>query len=192
VLGIDQGVAYGSGRSIRAFHLLDALEAMPALFTKFGGHRQAAGVTLLASQVDEFRLQFRDYAAARLTVADFQAEIEIDAEIDFAEITDQTVAELLDLAPFGCGNATPTLVARGVEVAALPEIKNEKHVFLRLKSQGRVFRAKAWNFAERADEFAPGACLDVALQFEEDAYSAARGYAPWQIVVQDVRPAMRQ
>src|SRR5665811_696514 len=58
VLGLDDGVAYGSGRSIRAFHLLDALESMPSLFTKFGGHRQAAGVTLLASQVDEFRVQF--------------------------------------------------------------------------------------------------------------------------------------
>jgi single-stranded-DNA-specific exonuclease len=192
VLGLDQGVAYGSGRSIRAFHLLDALESMPALFTKFGGHRQAAGVTLLASQVDEFRVQFRAYAAARLTVVDFQAEIEIDAEIAFEEITDQTVRELLDLAPFGCGNAAPTLMACAVEVAALPEIKNEKHVFLRLKSQGRVFRAKAWNFAERASEFAPGTRLDVAFQFEEDAYSAARGYASWQMVVQDVRPAMRQ
>jgi single-stranded-DNA-specific exonuclease len=192
VLGLDQGIAYGSGRSIRAFHLLDALESMPALFTKFGGHRQAAGVTLPASQVDEFRVQFRAYAAARLTVADFQAEIEIDAEIAFEEITDQTVAELLDLAPFGYGNAAPALIARGVEVAALPEIKNEKHVFLRLRSQGRVLRAKAWNFAERAAEFAPGTRLDVALQFEEDAYSAARGYAPWQMVVQDVRPAMRQ
>jgi len=192
VLGLDQGIAYGSGRSIRAFHLLDALEAMPALFTKFGGHRQAAGVTLPASQVEEFRAQFCAYAAARLTIADFQAEIEIDAEIAFEEITDQTVAELLDLAPFGCGNAAPTLVARGVEVAAAPEIKNEKHIFLRLKSQGRVLRVKAWNFAERAGEFAAGTRLDVALQFEEDAYSAARGYAPWQMVVRDVQPAMRQ
>jgi single-stranded-DNA-specific exonuclease len=192
VLGLDQGIAYGSGRSIRAFHLLDALESMPALFTKFGGHRQAAGVTLPASQVDEFRMQFRAYAAARLTIADFQAELEIDAEIAFEEITDRTVAELLDLAPFGCGNAAPTLIARAVEIAAAPEIKNEKHVFLRLKSQGRLFRAKAWNFAKRAAEFAPGTRLDLALQFEEDAYSAGRGYAPWQMVVRDMRPAMRQ
>jgi len=51
VLGLDEGVAYGSGRSIRAFHLLDALESMPDLFTKFGGHRQAAGVTLDAAVV---------------------------------------------------------------------------------------------------------------------------------------------
>jgi single-stranded-DNA-specific exonuclease len=189
VLGLDDGMAYGSGRSIRAFHLLDALEAMPTLFQKFGGHRQAAGVTLLASQVDEFRMQFQAYAATRLTVADFEAEIEIDAEIGFDEITDQTIAELLNLAPFGFGNPPPTLLARGVEVAAPPDIKNDKHVFLRLKSQGRTLRAKAWNFAERAAEFAPGTRLDIALQFEDDAYSAKRGYAPWQTIVRDVRPA---
>ena len=188
VLGLDDGVAYGSGRSIRAFHLLDALEAMPELFTKFGGHRQAAGVTLQASQVDEFRMQFQAYAATRLTVADFEAEIEIDAEIGFDEITDQTIAELLNLAPFGFGNPPPTLLARGVEVAAPPDIKNDKHVFLRLKSQGRTLRAKAWNFAERAAEFAPGTRIDVALQFEDDAYSAKRGYAPWQTIVRDVQP----
>jgi len=192
VFGIDEGVAYGSGRSIRAFHLLEALEAMPSLFTKFGGHRQAAGVTLPASQVDEFRMQFSAYAAARLTTADFQGEIEIDAEISFKEITDQSVAQLLDLAPFGFGNAAPTLVARDVEVAGLPQVKNDKHMFLRLKSEGRVMRAKAWNFAERAAELAPGARVDVALQFEEDAYSAERGYAPWQMCMRDVRPAVRQ
>ena len=189
VLGLDGGVAHGSGRSIRAFHLLDALEAMPELFTKFGGHRQAAGVTLDASRVEEFRERFRAYATERLTVADFEAEIEIDAEIAVEEITDRNVAELLDLAPFGFGNAAPTLVVRGVEVAAPPDIKNGKHLFLRLKSQGRALRAKAWNFADRADEFAPGVRIDVALQFEDDAYSARRGYAPWQTIVRDVRPA---
>jgi single-stranded-DNA-specific exonuclease len=189
VLGLDDGVAYGSGRSIRAFHLLDALESMPELFTKFGGHRQAAGVTLDAARVDEFRERFRAFASGRLTVADFEPEIEVDAEIGFDEVTDQIVAELLNLAPFGFGNASPTLVVRGVEVAATPDIKNDKHLFLRLKSQGRMLRAKAWNFAERAAEFAPGAPIDVALQFEDDAYSAARGYAPWQTIVRDVKPA---
>ena len=190
VLGLDDGVAYGSGRSIRAFHLLDALESMPDLFTKFGGHRQAAGVTLDATRVEEFRERFRAFASGRLTAADFEPEIEIDAEIGWDEVTDQTIAELLNLAPFGFGNAPPTLVVRGVEVAAPPDIKNGKHLFLRLKSQGKILRAKAWNFAERAGEFAPGVPIDVALQFEDDAYSAARGYAPWQTIVRDIRPAV--
>jgi hypothetical protein len=62
-------------------------------------------------------------------------------------------------------------------------------VFLKLKVAGRIIRAKAWNFAERVAELAPGVRVDIALQFEDDAYSAARGYAPWQAIVRDVRAA---
>jgi single-stranded-DNA-specific exonuclease len=189
VLGLDQGMAHGSGRSIRVFHLLEALEAMPELFTTFGGHRQAAGLAMNAEHVEIFRERFRAYAAERLTTADFEAELEIDAEISFRELADQTALELLDLAPFGFGNLPPTLVARGVEVAAPPEIKNGKHVFLRLSADGKTLRAKAWSFAERADDLQAGARVDVAFQIEEDAYSAARGYAPWQMILKDVKAA---
>jgi single-stranded-DNA-specific exonuclease len=189
VLGVENGVAQGSGRSIRVFHLLEALEAMPDLFTKFGGHRQAAGVTLASDRVEEFRHRFRAHALQRLTPEDFEPALEIDAEIDFREITDQAVADVLRMAPFGFGNPSPVFAARDVEVAAPPEIRNEKHVFVRLKSQGRSFRAKAWNFAERAGELTPGGRVDVAFHFEDDAYSAGRGYAPWQAILRDVRCA---
>jgi len=189
VLGIENGIAQGSGRSIPAFHLLEALERMPDLFTKFGGHRQAAGVTLEAARVQEFRERLRDDAAALLTPADFEAELGIDAEIRLEEINDRTVADVLRLAPFGYGNPAPVFVARQVEVADAPDVRNEKHLFLRLRSGTRPLRVKAWNFAERAGEFMPGARIDVALQFEEDAYSASRGYAPWQAILKDARPA---
>ena len=190
VLGIEEGRAQGSGRSIPVFHLLEALEAMPDLFSKFGGHRQAAGVTLGADRVEEFRQRLGVYASERLTPADFERELAIDAEIAAEEIGDDSVADILRLAPFGFGNAAPTFVLRGVEIAAPPEIIKEKHVFLKLKVNGRMIRAKAWNFAERAAELAPGARVDIALQFEEDAYSAARGYSPWQAVIRDVRAAV--
>jgi single-stranded-DNA-specific exonuclease len=189
VLGLENGMAQGSGRSIPVFHLLEALEAMPELFGKFGGHRQAAGVTLDAGSVEEFRERLRAYAAERLTPADFERELAIDAEIGFEEIDDRSVADILKLAPFGYGNPAPVFAARGVEIAAPPDIRNEKHVFLKLKFSGRSIRAKAWNFADRAAELAAGTRLDIALQFEDDAYSAARGYAPWQAIVRDVRAA---
>jgi single-stranded-DNA-specific exonuclease len=186
VLGIENGVVQGSGRSIPAFHLLEALEMMPELFTKFGGHRQAAGVTLSFAKLDEFRERFREHAASLLTPADFEPALEADAEIAFHEINDKSVAEVLSLAPFGFGNPSPVFVARGVEVVAPPDIRKEKHVFVRLKSEGRMIRAKAWNFAARVDELAAGSLVDVAFQFEDDAYSAARGYAPWQVTIKDV------
>jgi single-stranded-DNA-specific exonuclease len=187
VLGIENGIAHGSGRSIRQFHLLEALETMPELFTKFGGHRQAAGLTIASDRIDEFRERFRAHAAALLTPADFEAELDIDAEIDFSEATDAFVSEVLNLAPFGTGNPPPVFVARNVELAAAPDIKNEKHAFLRLRSQGKTLLVKAWNAAERMRELPVGSQLDVAIQFEDDAYSAKRGYSPWQTVLKDFR-----
>jgi single-stranded-DNA-specific exonuclease len=187
VLGIGDGVAQGSGRSIAAFHLLEALESMPDLFTKFGGHRQAAGVTLDSAMVAIFRERMRAYAADRLTAADFERELVIDSEIGWEEIDEATVADILRLAPFGFGNPAPMFVARDIEVAAPPEIRNERHVFLRLKANGRTLRMKAWDFARRVDELQPGSRMDVAFTFEDDPYSASRGYAPWQAVLKDSR-----
>jgi single-stranded-DNA-specific exonuclease len=186
VLGLENGIAQGSGRSIRAFHLLKALETMPDLFTKFGGHRQAAGVTMDADRLTEFRERFRAHAATLLTPADFEPRLEIDAEIAFPEIANKAVAEVLSLAPFGFGNPEPVFAARNVEVAAPPRIVNGKHVFVRLRSQGREFRAKAWNFAGRAAELALGVRIDAAFHFEDDPYSASRGYAPWQMILRDI------
>jgi single-stranded-DNA-specific exonuclease len=189
VLGIENGVAQGSGRSIAAFHLLEAMESMPDLFTKFGGHRQAAGLTMDAANVEVFRQRLQAYAAERLTPADFERELMIDGEIEFKEISDASILEILRLAPFGMGNPAPTFVIRNVEVAAPPEIKNEKHVFARFRQSGKMLRAKAWNFAERAAELTPGTLVDLAVQFEDDSYSAQRGYAPWQTIIRDIRPA---
>ncbi|HEV8148034.1 MAG TPA: single-stranded-DNA-specific exonuclease RecJ, partial [Bryobacteraceae bacterium] len=81
VLGIENGVAQGSGRSIAKFHLLEGLEAMAELFTKFGGHRQAAGLSLPSDRLEEFRERFRAHAFTLLTPADFEPVLEIDAEI---------------------------------------------------------------------------------------------------------------
>jgi len=186
VLGIENEVAQGSGRSIRQFHLLEALESMSELFTKFGGHRQAAGLTIASDRVPEFRERFRAFAAARLTPADFEPELDIDAEIDLADVNDETVAELLNLAPFGMGNPPPLFAAHGLEVLS-QDVNKEKHLFLRLRGSGQTLRVKAWNFAVRAGELSPGAFIQAAIQFDQDDYSAKRGYAPWQTILRDVK-----
>ncbi|HTQ15159.1 MAG TPA: single-stranded-DNA-specific exonuclease RecJ, partial [Rhizomicrobium sp.] len=72
----EDGQVQGSGRSIPAFHLLEALESMPELFLRFGGHKHAAGVTLAAANVDEFRRRLNAYAAARLRSEDLAPRLE--------------------------------------------------------------------------------------------------------------------
>jgi single-stranded-DNA-specific exonuclease len=185
----EDGLAQGSGRSILAFHLLEALEAMPDLFVRFGGHQHAAGVTLEAARVEEFRERFNAYAAARLCPEDFLPRMNVDAVIGFGDITDQSVQEVLALAPFGHGNPTPVLAALDVEVAGQPVALKEKHLRVLVRQNGRALELKAWNFAERAGEMPPGARVDITFTLEEDAYSAARGYPGWAAVLRDVRTA---
>jgi single-stranded-DNA-specific exonuclease len=185
----EDGLASGSGRSIPAFHLLDALESMPELFVRFGGHAHAAGVTLETVNVEEFRRRFHAFAASRLKADDFLRRLEIDAVLELPEITEQAIDELFSLAPFGHGNAPPLFAALGVEVAAPPTIMKEKHLRILVRQNGRTLVMKAWNLAHRAAELVPGSRVDVAFQLEEDAYSAARGYPPWAAMLRDFRPA---
>ena len=190
VLSEEEGEAQGSGRSIRAFHLLDALESMPGLFTRFGGHRQAAGVGLHAGRVAEFRERLNQYAAARLNPADFQPQLAIDAMLSLHELDERAVFELLDLAPFGFGNPAPLLGIEGLEVASQPVLFKEKHARVHFRQNGRSLMTKAWNFGPRCDEVAMGKRVDAAICLEEDAYAAKRGWPGWCAVLKDVRPSL--
>jgi single-stranded-DNA-specific exonuclease len=184
----EDGMAQGSGRSIPAFHLLEALESMADLFVKFGGHKHAAGVTMEASRVGEFRERFNAFAATRLSADDYLRRVEIDAVLELGEINEQTAGELFGLAPFGHGNPPPMFAALNVEVASAVVWK-EKHLKLHVRQNGRSLSLKAWNFAARAGELPPGARVDLAFNLEEDAYSAARGYPAWAAILRDVRAA---
>ncbi len=178
----------GSGRSIPAFHLLEALESMPELFSKFGGHRQAAGLTLPASKLEEFRRRFGEFAAHCLTSNDLRPQHVVDATVEWAELTDVSVPHVLALGPFGFGNPAPLFCAKRVEVAGAPKVLKEgKHFSIPLRQGGRTLSVKAWNFGHRVSMFQPGNQLDVLFQIEEDDYSRKRGYSPWCLSLKDVR-----
>jgi single-stranded-DNA-specific exonuclease len=190
VLSQETGETQGSGRSIARFHLLDALESMPDLFSRFGGHRQAAGVSMPSAHVAEFRERLNAYASARLTPADFRPQLTIDAWVDLKDLTSgPAVEEILAMAPFGFGNAPPVLAIAGAEIVAAPQALKEKHLKVHLRHSGRNLLATAWNFAPRVGEFSVGARTDAAFVLEEDAYSESRGWGGWAATLKDVRPS---
>ncbi len=183
------GLAEGSARSIPGFHLLNALESMADLFTRFGGHKQAAGLGLPAARVAEFRSRLNTYAAARLTSEDFRPQLEIDALVGFDEIRDGAVAELLALGPFGFGNPSPVFGVLGAESASPAQVFSENHVRAWLRHNGRSLSCTGWRFAERAGEFAAGTRLDAAVCIEDDDYARRQGLPGWKLSLRDVRPA---
>lgn len=191
VLGRDDKTGYvqGSGRSIPSFHLLDTLESISDVFVRFGGHRQAVGVTLLESRVEELRERFNAAAQRLLSKEDMQPELCIDAEMRLQELNDTSAAEILQLAPFGLDNPAPLFLVRNIELRQLPEVfgRESEHLRLRLYSDECCQFAKAWRFAARAAEMQPGHHIDAVLTVDADAYSLKRGYAGWGVTVRDIR-----
>lgn len=133
VISREGDEAFGSGRSIRAFHLLEAIESCGALFSRYGGHAHACGFAMPAANVEELRTRLDQFARARLTVADFDPVLDLDAELSLADVTPELFQALQLLEPYGMGNPEPVFAARGVQLVAPPRILKDKHVKLKLR-----------------------------------------------------------
>ena len=174
VFSCADGEAHGSGRSIGAFHLLEALESCPELFTRFGGHSHAVGCALPAERIPELRSRLDSYARQRLTPADFVPVLEYDAEISLDDVKHDFWQALQRLEPFGSGNPVPVFVARNAKLVQPARVLKDKHLKLRavpgdpLASERRFQRAQdvlGWRMAERAaqDPLLAGDVLDLAF-----------------------------
>ncbi len=150
VLSIDGDVAHGSCRSIPDFDMLNALERCADLFVRFGGHRQAAGLTMEAARVPEFRQRINAWADQVLEPDQLRPRLRIDAPLPLNGITHDLVRGLDSLGPFGMGNPRPVFHASPVEIVDGPRTLKERHLKMTFSQQGRRFRAIACRAAERA------------------------------------------
>ncbi|MBZ5704496.1 MAG: single-stranded-DNA-specific exonuclease RecJ [Acidobacteriia bacterium] len=132
VISRDGDEAHGSGRSIPAFHLLNALESCAPLFTRYGGHAHAVGFALPAARLPELCTSLDTYARARLTLADFEPSLRLDAELPLDQVTPELFQALRRLEPFGMSNPEPAFAAHNVRLMAPPRVMKDKHVKLKL------------------------------------------------------------
>ena len=109
VISRDGAEAFGSGRSIRAFHLLEAIESCGPLFSRYGGHSHACGFAMPSANVADLRAKLDAFARTRLTPADFEPILDLDAELDLTEITPDLFQALDRLEPYGMGNPEPDI-----------------------------------------------------------------------------------
>jgi single-stranded-DNA-specific exonuclease len=124
--------AHGSGRSVPAFHLLNALESCHELFSRYGGHAHAVGFALPSGNVQKLREHLDTYARARLTLADLEPQLEFDRELPLDGVTPELHRALSLLEPFGMDNPEPLFTARGVRLMTPPQAVRDKHVRMRI------------------------------------------------------------
>ncbi len=144
----DDATAKGSGRSIPGFHLLEALHDCAPLLQRYGGHRAAAGVTLLAAQCEAFAQAFEQAAARRLDRDLLTPTLLIDAELEPEALAVPLVTDLQRLAPFGAGNPEPVICIRGLRVMEQKVIGTD-HLRLRLGRGRQYVHAIGWRMAGR-------------------------------------------
>lgn len=172
VIAKEAEEAHGSGRSITAFHLLNALEACHDLFTRFGGHAHAVGFAMPSKDVPALKQRLNTYAQAVLRPEDLLPELNIDAEIPLSSVTPDFLDNLGRLEPFGHGNREPVFSSCSVSLLMPPRILKEKHIKLRVNQKlpnakaSFNYEAVGWRMAERAQAagLQPGDNLDVAYK----------------------------
>jgi len=184
VFSCENGEAHGSGRSIEAFHLLDALESCRDLFTRFGGHAHAVGCALPADRLPQLRSRLESYARQRLTPADFISVLDYDCEVALGDVDQRFWESLVKLEPFGAGNPKPVFVARGVKLLQPPRIMKDTHLKLRVGSGGQPQDVVGWRMAERSAQQALiiGDCLDLAFTVD---YNTHPDFAGVQLTLAD-------
>jgi len=182
VISIEDGVAYGSGRSVDGFQLLNAIESCADLYMRFGGHAYAVGFALPADDLPELKRRLRLYAEEHLAAREPEQLLYIHAELPLDRITSVLVGWLRKLEPFGHGNPEPVFVARGVRLIAPPRIIKERHLRLELAqdsvqpqplpgSSGSL-RAVGWHMASRAARLGlkQGNLIDLAYRIRENEH----------------------
>jgi single-stranded-DNA-specific exonuclease len=151
VLSIDGDVAHGSCRSIPDFDILTALERCADLFVRFGGHRQAAGLTMEAARVAEFRARINAYADEILEPDQLRPRLRIDGPLHLKGITHDLVRGLDSMSPYGLANPRPVFHAGVVEIVDGPRALKDRHLKMTFNQDGRRFRAIAWRAVEQAE-----------------------------------------
>lgn len=157
VFGIEDDEARGSARSIKGFNLHRALEECRDSLTTFGGHPMAAGLSLSASRIPEFREAIQRYARGVLTEERLTPTLSIDATADPEEITIENVLGLDRLRPFGEENPRPVFAIEGLMLTEEPRVLKEAHLKLRLTTpKGRRISAIGFSQAWRYDALTKG------------------------------------
>src|SRR5579871_3041458 len=173
VISREGDEAFGSGRSVRAFHLLEAIESCGTLFSRYGGHAHACGFAMPSANVDELRTRLDAFARARLTLADLKPTLDFEEELWLGDITPDLFQALQLLEPYGVGNPEPVFSARGVQLAAPPRILKEKHVKLKFRAGNRVEKIEA-PVSEESEELSATAIL-VTPRCHPDGAAIRRG-----------------
>lgn len=188
VLTLSDGMATGSARSVSGFDVYKAVQSCEDLLENFGGHTYAAGLTLPVEHIDEFTQRFEQYVADHILDEQTEASLDIDAILDFKDITFRFYQQLRKFAPFGPSNLKPIFCTKRVYDYGTSKVvgRGQEHIKLELvdNKSNNVMNGIAFGQSSQARYIKTKRAFDICYTIEENTHK--RGEV--QLQIDDIRP----
>jgi single-stranded-DNA-specific exonuclease len=188
VLTKSNGLASGSARSVPGFDIYKAIESCKDLLENFGGHIYAAGLSMKEENVSEFTERFEQFVAENILEEQTYPQIEIDAVLEFKDITPKFFRVLKQFGPFGPDNMKPVFVSKKVFDYGTSRLvgKEQEHLKLELvdSSSENVMNGIAFRMFEYNDYLKALNPLDICYTIEENSFN---GNTSIQLMIRDIK-----
>ena len=189
VLTRDGDFATGSARSVAGFDIYSAIKSCRDLLVNFGGHTYAAGLTIRWSDIHAFRARFQQYVDEHIHPEQIEPLLDIDAVIDFKDITKRLQNDLKRFAPFGPDNEKPMFCTIGVYDYGTSKVvgREQEHIKLELvdSKSSTVVNGIAFGQSAAARYIKSKRSFDIAYSIEENIFKRNQV----QLLIEDIRPS---
>jgi len=171
----ESGIGGGSARSTPPFVMIDGLRECSDLLEGFGGHAQAAGLAVRLDKLGAFEERINALAAELIPKEELVPRIEVEAELEPADISDALAEAISAMEPFGEGNPEPLFMTRGLSVLEKRRVGDGSHLKLRVQSKGRPpLDCIAFGLGDCQDAVELGSCVDLCYSIRLNTYNGAR------------------
>lgn len=171
LISLDGDSGKGSARSIPGFHIYEALKSCGDILLRYGGHKYAAGLSIEAGKVQEFRERLKAVAAEQLTPDDLTPKLRIDAEVDLDGIDMDFVKTVEMFSPFGPQNMRPVFLTRNLSIVGQPYIVGRNHLKMKVRKGEKEFDVIGFGFGDHANTLAMrGVDIDMAYVVETNTF----------------------
>jgi len=186
IMGSMNGLIKGSVRSVEGLNIYEVLQECSDFLVQFGGHNQAAGITLRPENLEGFRKKFDGICAGMLPAERRQKELQIDSRLDIDEITANFMNVLEQFTPYGYGNREPLFLSSNLVLAGKPRLLKEKHVKFSVRDgNGRLFDVIGFDRPDiyKALEAVSGVKFSMVYSLEKRSWNNRE---QWQIRLRDL------
>ena len=186
IMGSMNGMIKGSVRSVEGLNIYEILQECSDFLVQFGGHNQAAGITLRPENLAGFRKKFDGICAAMLPAERRQKELQIDSRLDIDDVSANFMNVLEQFTPYGYGNREPLFLSSGLSLAGKPRLLKEKHVKFSVRGgNGRLFDVIGFDRPDiyRALEADPRVRFSMVYSLEKRSWNNRE---QWQIRLRDL------